>query len=62
MYGLFCLLICLFIYFFPTYMAFIREHKNKVPILILNMFLGWTVLGWIVALIWAFTNQERVRA
>ncbi len=48
---LFLLLIAL--YFVPTIVAFARKHKNAVAILILNIFLGWTGIGWIGALIWA---------
>ena len=49
-------LISLNIYLIPTYVARIREHHNKVPIMILNIFLGWTFVGWVVALIWATTT------
>jgi hypothetical protein len=28
---------------------------NSVAILMLNLFLGWTVIGWIIALIWSCT-------
>jgi Superinfection immunity protein len=46
------------IYFLPTIIAFAREHRNKVPILLVNLFLGWTVLGWLAALIWSVTSQK----
>lgn len=45
--------IALWLTFLPTFIAYRREHLNRVPILLLNLFLGWTVLGWIGALIWA---------
>jgi len=32
---------------------------NMDAILILNLFLGWTFLGWVIALVWAFTNREK---
>ena len=41
------------IYCLPFLIATAREHKNRVAILLLNLFLGWTGLGWLVALIWA---------
>ena len=49
------LLIVLFfaLYFLPTLIAFLRQHKNKPAIFLLNLFLGWTVLGWVVSLVWS---------
>lgn len=44
-----------FLYFLPAFIAFRREHHNRMAILILNIFLGWTFLGWVAALIWSFT-------
>lgn len=49
--------ICLAIYFIPTIVAFMRGHRNRVAILLTNLFLGWTGLGWIVALIWSVLND-----
>ena len=34
-----------------------RNHRERKPILVLSIFLGWTVLGWIAALIWSYTSQ-----
>jgi hypothetical protein len=40
-------------YFLPTIIAIVRGKRDVVGILLLNMFLGWTVIGWFIALIWA---------
>jgi hypothetical protein len=40
-------------YFLPTIIAFARSKRDTGAILLLNFFLGWSVIGWIVALIWA---------
>ena len=40
-------------YFMPTLIAFLRQHKNKLAIFVLNLFLGWSVLGWVVSLVWS---------
>lgn len=40
-------------YFLPTLIAFLRNHKNKLAIFLLNLLLGWTVLGWVGSLIWS---------
>ena len=39
------------LYFLPTLIAFLRQHKNKLAIFLLNLLLGWTVLGWVVSLV-----------
>ena len=43
------------LYFLPAIIASSRSHPNSTAITLLNLFLGWTALGWIVALIWANT-------
>ncbi len=47
-------------YFIPSIVAFARRHHNAVPILFLNIFLGWTLIGWVGALIWALTTPQEV--
>ncbi|MCL2638916.1 MAG: superinfection immunity protein [Oscillospiraceae bacterium] len=34
------------LYLAPTIIAFIRKHPNKIMILLVNLFLGWTIIGW----------------
>ena len=55
--GLTLLLIVFILYFLPALVAAHRKHRQTVPILLLNFFLGWSVLGWIFAIVWAFTNS-----
>ncbi|MGA8763594.1 MAG: superinfection immunity protein [Candidatus Sulfotelmatobacter sp.] len=40
-------------YFLPTIIAIARSKRDITSILLLNFFLGWTMIGWIVALVWA---------
>jgi Superinfection immunity protein len=42
-----------FIYFLPTIIASRRKKRNTVAIFALNFLLGWTLVGWAVALVWA---------
>lgn len=44
-------------YFIPMVIAIARRHRNVAPITIVNVFFGWSVLGWFIALIWAFTSD-----
>ncbi len=46
-------------YFAPTIIAGLRRKKNAVAIFLLNLLLGWTIIGWIVALIWSVTHESR---
>lgn len=50
------------LYFAPTITATKREHPNKNSIIALNVLLGWTVLGWIAALVWSYSEQPKVIA
>lgn len=47
--GLLCL------YFLPAYIG--RKKRNGTAIGLLNLFLGWTIIGWIGALVWATTKD-----
>ena len=40
-------------YLLPSVIAFSRGHRNTLGVVILNILLGWTLLGWIAALIWS---------
>lgn len=51
----------LFVYFVPTLVATGRAHHNTAAIVMLNLFLGWTFLGWVAALVWAMTETRRER-
>jgi Superinfection immunity protein len=43
-------------YFLPSFVAMARGHQNGTAILVLNLLLGWSFVGWVVALVWAFTQ------
>jgi hypothetical protein len=46
-------------YFLPTIIAIVREHPNVAPIVVINVLLGWTLVGYAVALAWAFLAIDR---
>ncbi|RDH86381.1 MAG: hypothetical protein DIZ78_09435 [endosymbiont of Escarpia spicata] len=66
--ALFLAAISIAIYFTPGWVAHGRKHQNANAIFILNLFLGWTALGWIAAFVWALTavkttdNPEMISA
>lgn len=42
------------LYFTPAILAYSRKHPKTAAISVLNFLLGWTMLGWIGALIWSY--------
>lgn len=55
-----CLAILVVFGFFstPTVIAFSRRHRSRWAILVLNLALGATLIGWIIALIWAMNKVD----
>jgi len=47
-------------YFLPTILAFARDKRDATAILVLNILLGWTVIGWVIALVWALKHDVPV--
>jgi len=47
------------LYFLPAIIAKSRKHPNTAGVFVLNLLLGWTVIGWIGSLIWAFASGPR---
>jgi len=50
------------IYLFPTWIAAHYRHHNAQAIFVLTLFLGWTILGWLIAMIWAFSRPAPHRS
>ena len=50
-------LICL--YMLPTIVAISAHRTNAGAIATLNVLLGWTFIGWVVALVWAMTKGKQ---
>jgi hypothetical protein len=49
-------LVSVAIYFFPSIVG--RDKRNSSAIFVLNLLLGWTLIGWVVALVWAMTKDN----
>lgn len=52
----------MFLYLFPFFIAMLRGHNSAAAIFVLTLFVGWTGLGWLIALIWSLTGNVRGRA
>jgi hypothetical protein len=48
------------VYFLPAIVG--RRKRNAGAIFVLNLLLGWTIIGWIVALVWACTKDASAMA
>jgi hypothetical protein len=51
------LLILVVLYFLPSIVAGSREHASVGGIFVVNLLLGWTLLGWVGALAWAASRK-----
>lgn len=47
-------------YMAPSLLAGLAQHRNAGAICVLNLLLGWTFIGWVIALVWACTTSEKV--
>jgi hypothetical protein len=47
------------IHFLPTFVAGSRHVENFWWIFLINLFFGWTLIGWVLALVWAFRDAPR---
>jgi hypothetical protein len=47
------------LYFMPTVIAYSRKKSNVTAIFVLNLLLGWTLIGWVVALVWSLAQEGR---
>lgn len=51
------LLFAALLYFLPSIIG--HGKRNFGAIFLVNFFLGWTIVGWIVALVWACAADRR---
>lgn len=51
--------LALWLYLLPAWIAEIRNHPSTTAIFVLNLFLGATGIGWVIAFIWALTGGKR---
>jgi hypothetical protein len=48
---MFAMMACAIVYFSPTIIA--RQRDNVLKVFMVNFLIGWTVVGWVITLIWA---------
>ncbi len=52
-------LIFITLYFIPSIIAIKKKHKDLSKILMINTFLGWTIVGWIISLVIVINKQKK---
>jgi hypothetical protein len=56
--GLGIVVVLLFVlYFLPTIIATARKVPNVGSVFVVNLFLGWSFIGWVVALAMAVRSK-----
>jgi hypothetical protein len=61
--GLIALLVILALYMLPTFVAATRGKQHGLGgVVCVNIFPGWTLVGWVVAFIWACSGSTEVEA
>ena len=53
------ILLCITIYMLPAGIGIIRARSNAGAIFVLDLFLGWTLIGWVIALVWAVADDNK---
>ena len=51
------LILIVILYMLPTLVAYARDIPQRQTITILNIVLGWTLIGWLVACVWAMSAE-----
>jgi Superinfection immunity protein len=58
--GTVIILVIMFLYLVPTLIAAARHRQNRIVIFNLNLLLGWTLIGWVVALVWSLSRDAAI--
>ena len=57
--GLGWLVVGAVLYLLPTIVALLRRGRWAVPAILVDLLLGWTLLGWLIALLFALVGRRR---
>ena len=52
------ILFLIVLYWLPTLIAIVRQTHSALGVAMINFFLGWTVIGWFLALFWALAAHS----
>lgn len=57
-FSIISLLFILLLYFLPTIIGLGRKHKRVISIFFMNLLFGWTLIGFILILIWSLSSEK----
>ena len=57
--ALLLLAIGLCFYFLPGFIVYFKRHRYQNIIILINFFLGWTLIGWVGCLVWAIWPKPK---
>ena len=52
--------VALAVYFLPSFIGYKREVRKLGSLIVVNVFFGWTLLGWVVSLAMAMRTVDKV--
>lgn len=58
-FALFILFLLALLYLLPSIAAYQNESNIRESVLIVNLFFGWTLIGWVISLAMAYTGIKR---
>jgi len=61
-FGLIILFALFVLYFLPAVIAKSNKHSAAGAVFFINLLVGWTFLGWIACLVWAFVDSKKNKA
>ena len=47
------------LYLLPGFLAMALNKEHWLAIMILNVLLGWTYVGWVISLVWALADEKK---
>jgi hypothetical protein len=47
------LILIAILYMLPTLVAYARDIPQRQTVTVFNIILGWTLIGWLIAFLWA---------
>jgi hypothetical protein len=53
------LIVIIVAYFIPSIVGFASDKRSAPGIFVLNIFTGWTLIGWVASLIWAVIPDKK---
>lgn len=53
--------IAMALYFLPVLIARLRDAAHTGGLFLVNLFFGWTMIGWLLCLVWALLAETRAQ-